>query len=167
MHAEELIRKLSLLPHPEGGYYRETYRAGITLSKDALPEPYSGDRAAATCIYYLLVPGTFSCLHRLVTDEVFHFYAGDPVQLLQLDPTGAESKVTILGNKLDDGQVPQVVVPAGIWQGCRLAPGGEFALMGCTVSPGFEFADYEEGAREVLCQEYQGYAELITELTRK
>lgn len=177
--ADDLIKQLNLVPHPEGGFYRETYRCRLTLSQDALPPAYSGNRSASTSIYYMLTPGTFSCMHRIVTDEVFHFYAGDPVQMLQLSAERAVPDGTILlGNQFGKGQVPQHVVPANVWQGCRLAPGagdasdaGEthfgFALLGCTVAPGFDFADYTEGTRESLTAQFPQFAELIASLTKR
>lgn len=177
MRADDLIKQLNLVPHPEGGFYRETYRCALTLSQDALPAAYSGGRSASTSIYYLLTPGTFSCLHRVASDEVFHFYAGDAVEMLQLSEDGVVQCGTILlGNQIDKGQVPQHVVPANVWQGCRLAPGtGEisdsnafgFALLGCTVAPGFDFADYTEARREPLTAQFPQFAELIAALTKR
>ena len=161
--AEELIRHLQLQPHPkEGGYFRETYRAPESF---AGPLRYQGMRSASTAIYYLLTPSTFSALHRLQTDEIFHFYLGDPVEMLQLWPDGSGRTVT-LGTDLAAGMRPQVVVPRGVWQGSRLAPGGSLALLGTTVSPGFDLADYEAGSRETLLEAYPGYRDRITALTR-
>ncbi len=164
--AEDIIRTLGLKPHPaEGGYFAEIYRSGETVDGDALPPRYGAPRALATAIYYLLTPDTFSCMHRLASDEIFHFYAGDPVEMLNLEPTGP-GKVIMLGSDLTAGMRPQVVVPRGVWQGSRLAPGGEFALLGTTVSPGFEFEDYQAGDRDALCRAYPDFKEMITALTR-
>jgi predicted cupin superfamily sugar epimerase len=161
--AEEIIASLKLQPHPkEGGYFRETYRSKDLLSN--LPERYRGQRAASTAIYYLLTPSSFSAMHRVASDEVFHFYAGSPVEMLQLHP-GGHGEIVTLGNDLRAGQAPQIIVPAGVWQGSRLARGGEFALMGTTVAPGFEYADYESGQREWLMQRYPEFGEMIRELT--
>src|SRR5207249_3960045 len=99
---------------------------------------YSGDRSVSTAIYYLLTPGTFSALHRLKSDEIFHFYAGSPVKMLQLHEDGRGEEI-ILGSDVLAGQQPQVLVRRGVWQGSYLLPGGEFALLGCTVAPGFEY----------------------------
>jgi predicted cupin superfamily sugar epimerase len=163
--ADELIRRLNLQPHPkEGGFFRETYRAREVWPAEALPPCYVGDRHASTAIYYLLTPGTCSALHRLQSDEVFHFYLGSPVRMLQLWPDGT-GRTVILGPDILAGQRVQVVVPAGVWQGSLLAPGGEFALLGCTVAPGFEYVDYEAGKREELAAQYPAFAELITRLT--
>jgi predicted cupin superfamily sugar epimerase len=163
--ADDLIRMLDLTPHPkEGGFFRETYRAAQTLAGTTLPERYGSARSASTAIYYLLKPGTFSALHRLKTDEVFHFYLGGPVRMLQLDPNG-EGRTIVLGQDVAAGQQLQVVVPRGVWQGSLLEPGSDFALLGCTVAPGFDYADYEHGDREALVQRYPAFAELIEKLT--
>lgn len=161
--AEELIRYLGLQPHPkEGGYFRETYRAAESLA--AAPARYQGPRLASTAIYYLLTPATYSALHRLQSDEVFHFYLGDPIRMLQLDPDG-QGRTVVLGADVLNGQHPQLVVPRGIWQGSCLEPGGAFALMGCTVAPGFEYVDYESGDRQTLTAQYPVFADMIRRLT--
>ncbi len=148
----------------EGGYYRETYRSGLALPREALPEDYPGDRTASTAIYYLLTTTDHSALHRVRSDEVFHFYAGDMVEMLQLWPDGG-GRVVQVGNDLAAGHLPQVVVPAGVWQGARLRAGGQWALLGTTVAPGFEFSDYEHADRQQLVGQYPQFAELITALT--
>jgi predicted cupin superfamily sugar epimerase len=161
--AADLIRLLRLQPHPrEGGWFRETYRADEVLA--GLPGRYGGGRAVSTAIYYLLTPGTCSALHRLASDEVFHFYRGDPVRMLQLFPDG-QGREVVVGPQIERGQSPQVVVPRGVWQGSLLEPGGAFALLGCTVAPGFDFADYEHGKREELIRQYPAFADLIRRLT--
>ena len=161
--AKELIRHLGLQPHPkEGGFFRETYRAAESCP--ALPSRYQGSRSASTAIYYLLTPNTFSALHRLHTDEIFHFYLGDPIRMVQLDPAG-EGRTIILGPDVLKGQQLQVLVPRGVWQGSYLEPGGAFALLGCTVAPGFEYADYESGDRHMLTKEYPAFADMIRRLT--
>ncbi len=163
--AAAIIAALGLVPHPkEGGWFRETYRAGDSLAPPALGGRYAAPRSVSTAIYYLLTPTTFSALHRLASDEVFHFYAGDPVEQLQLHPAGHGEIVTI-GNDLAAGQRPQVVVARGVWQGARLAHGGRYALLGCTVAPGFDYADYEDGARAILAAAYPQFAERIATLT--
>jgi predicted cupin superfamily sugar epimerase len=163
--ADELIRYLGLQPHPkEGGFFRETYRAAEVWPTAALPPRYGSDRHASTAIYYLLTPSTFSALHRLESDEVFHFYLGNPVRMLQLFPDGA-GRTIILGPDVLSGQKMQVVVPRGVWQGSLLEPGGDFALLGCTVAPGFEYADYHGGERKSLLAQYPAYADWIKRLT--
>ena len=163
---QEIIAALGLKPLPlEGGYYRETHRCAESLSAAVLPPRYGRDKAMMTAIYYLLTPDTFSALHRLPTDELFHFYRGDPVHMLQLWPDGS-SRVAVLGGDVLAGQQPQLVVPRGVWQGSSLAPGGTFALMGTTMVPGFDFADFEAADREQLSARYPDRAELIRQLTR-
>ena len=166
MTADEIKRTLHLIPHPEGGSYIQTYKSADSIPAEALGGCYSGPRSASTAIYYLLEPGTFSEIHRLRSDEIFHFYLGDAVEMLQLWPDGS-SRAVRLGNDLTAGQRPQVVVPRDVWQGSRLVEGGRFALLGCTVAPGFEFADYESGQREPLIAKYPSQQELITTLTRR
>lgn len=166
MKAGDLIRLLKLKKHPlEGGFYRETYRSDRIPVRNGKPDQAVAGRSLATAIYYLLTPDTFSEIHRLAADEIFHFYLGDPVEMLQLFP-GGDGSIIIIGNDMENGCQPQVLVPGGIWQGCRLIPGGRFALMGTTMSPGFDFHGYESGNRERLTGEFPGFRGLITELTR-
>jgi predicted cupin superfamily sugar epimerase len=167
--AEELIAALELKPHPiEGGFFRETYRSAGTISGDSLPAGYPGNatRSLGTAIYYLLTPGTFSELHRLPTEEVFHVYQGGPARMLQLFPDGSAREV-ILGIDVLRGQQPQVIVPPGVWQGTRLEPGAEFILLGATMAPGFDYADYEQGVRDELVARYPRHAREVVELTRQ
>jgi predicted cupin superfamily sugar epimerase len=162
---EQIISLLGLKPHPaEGGYFAEIYRSDERIPRSALPIRYAGDRSFGTAIYYLLTPATLSAMHRLRTDEVFHFYLGDPVEMLHLRPDGSGCEVR-LGADLPGGMRPQVVVPKGVWQGARLAAGGAFALLGTTVAPGFEWEDFEIGDREALVREYPEFRERILELT--
>ena len=160
MTYEEIKSLLKLEPHPsEGGWFRRTYTSGGTVE---LPR---GARAQGTAIYYLLEPGTFSELHVLDSDEIFHFYLGAPVEMLQLFPDG-RSAVFTLGPDLAAGQEVQVVVPAGVWQGTRLIGDGKLALLGCTVTPGFDFADYRNAPAAELIAKWPGQAERIRALTR-
>ena len=122
-------------------------------------------RSISTAIYYLLTPRTVSALHRLPGDEVFHFYAGDPVRMLQLWPDGT-SRTLVLGTDLAAGQVPQLVVPGGVWQGSVLVEGGAWALLGATMALGFDYADYASGDRAELTARYPGEAKMIERLTR-
>jgi predicted cupin superfamily sugar epimerase len=155
---DEIIHLLRLKPLPlEGGWYRETYRSARTLPGLA--------RSAGTVIYYLLTPDTFSALHRLPTDEVYHFYLGDPVEMLQLGPNLEDGgRIVTLGPDIVAGQTVQTLVQAGVWQGSILRAGGAFALMGTTVVPGFDFADYEEAERAALLAALPNFAERITRL---
>jgi predicted cupin superfamily sugar epimerase len=166
MTADEVKKLLGLAPHPrEGGFYVRTYESNEVLPESVFPEGrYSGARHTATAIYYLLEPGTFSELHRLQSDEIFHFYAGDPVEMLQLHADGTGTRICI-GNRIERGEQPQVVVPRGVWQGSRLVAGGKWALLGCTVSPGFDVDDYEAAGRESLQAQWPGFGVLIEALT--
>jgi predicted cupin superfamily sugar epimerase len=165
LSAEEVIALLELRPLPrEGGWYRETHRSALTLPAAALGPADTSGRSAATAIYYLLTPESFSALHRLPTDEVFHFYLGSAVEMLQLDPSTGIGRILILGSDLLAGQRPQVIVPAGVWQGSRLCPGGSFALLGTTMSPGFDFADYQGGDPDQLAAGFPAFADAIRRL---
>jgi hypothetical protein len=167
LSAEDVKRLLGLAPHPrEGGWYVRTYEAAELVAANAFEEGrYAGARRTGTAIYYLLEPGTFSEMHRLKSDEVFHFYAGDAVEMLQLREGGGGGMV-VIGNDLLRGQRPQVVVERGVWQGSRLREGGRWALLGCTVSPGFEFDDYDSGDRVELCAGWPEFVGEILALTR-
>src|ERR1700734_358882 len=155
MTAEEVKRLLGLKPHPrEGGWYVRTYEASELVAAETFADGrYDRERRTGTAIYYLLERDTFSEMHRLKSDEVFHFYAGDEVEMLQLTEKGKGAMV-VIGNDLLRGQQPQVIVERGVWQGSRLVEGGRWALLGCTVSPGFEFEDYEEGGGVALSEEW-------------
>lgn len=156
----EIKQLLNLAPHPvEGGYFRRTYTSAANLE---LPR---GTRAQSTAIFYLLEPGHFSEMHVLDSDEMFHFYLGDPVEMLQLYPDGSSAVLT-LGQNLEAGQQVQVHVPAGIWQGARLLDGGSVALLGCTVVPGFNYADYHNASYAELSAKWTDQAERIRALTR-
>lgn len=164
MDIEDIVRLLKLEPHPtEGGYFAETYRSADRLPPDPFGGRYDGPRSASTAIYYLITPDSFSALHRVATDEVFHFYLGDPVEQLRLHPDG-RGEVVLLGNDLAAGAVPQSMVPRGTWQGARLVPGGRYALFGATVAPGFDFADYEHGDGPALAAAYPAFADRIATL---
>ncbi len=161
MTADQIKSLLKLEPHPvEGGWFRRTYTSAGSVE---LPH---GVRAQGTAIYYLLEAGSFSEMHVLASDEIFHFYLGDPVEMLFLLPDGRSALLT-LGPDLWEGQRPQIAVPAGVWQGARLVDGGEVALLGCTVTPGFDFADYRGGSYAELAAKWPAEAERIRKLTRK
>jgi predicted cupin superfamily sugar epimerase len=160
MTANEIKTLLKLEPHPvEGGFYSRTYTSGVEV------ELACGTRPVGTAIYYLLERGTFSEMHQLASDEIFHFYLGDPVEMLQLLPDGS-SAVFTLGPDLAAGQHVQLVVPAGVWQGMRFMGDGKVALLGCTVTPGFDFADYRSGSYGELAKKWPQEAERIKALTR-
>ena len=164
LNAKEIADALGLEPHPEGGFYRETYRSDEVLAAD-LDERYGGgERHCGTAIYYMVTPDSMSALHRVKTDEVFHFYLGDPVEQALISP-GGKVEVARLGSDILAGELPQRVVRRGWWQGARLADGGRFALLGATVSPGFDFTDFEMGDRDVLLAELPHAAEVVKRFT--
>ncbi len=167
MTADLLIQSLRLAPHPEGGYYRETYRAAGSIACDALPDGFGGDRAFSTAIYYLLQAEQISTLHRIKSDELWHFHMGDPLEVIEITPDGTLT-TTVLGHDVAAGNTLQSVVLAGRWFGARLAaPAGDaFALVGCTVAPGFDFADFEIADRDALLTVFPQHTEIITAMTR-
>ena len=166
MNAEELKRRLGLEPLPiEGGYYTQSYRSSLVLDASALPERFGGKRWISTAIYFLLAPETFSAMHRLAGDEVYHFYLGDPVELLVLAPDGG-GEIVRLGQDLEAGMRVQAIVPGGCWQGSRLADGGEYALLGTTMAPGFDWRDFEPGDGEQLIARYPDWRDRIERLVR-
>lgn len=164
MTADEVVKALDLKPHPvEGGFFRETYRSNDVLPLAVLPRN-TGPRSQSTAIYYLLTPTAISALHRLPTDEVFHFYLGDPIRMLQLWPDGS-SQTLILGSDIGKGHQPQAVVPGGVWQGSVLIEGGKFALLGATMAPGFDYEDYDSGDRDELTRIWPEHEDMIRKLT--
>lgn len=150
---EELIKLYAMKPHPEGGFYRETYRSRATAN----------GRNICTAIYFLLPAGAKSRLHRLGSDELWHFYLGGPITIAQIFPDGREERVA-LGPDPKAGQVQQHAVPAGCWFGAYPAPGTKYALVGCTVAPGFDFDDFEIGGSAALLKDFPNSAELIKKL---
>jgi uncharacterized protein len=159
------IQKLELQPHPEGGFYRQTYRADLFLSKDALPG-FKGPRPAATAIYFLLDNKNFSAFHRLQSDELWHFYLGASLVVHVIEANGVYFKIQ-LGSDPEGGEVLQAVVKAGCWFASEVRDGESFALVGCTVAPGFDFEDFELANRQELVRSYPEYREVIHRLTRK
>jgi predicted cupin superfamily sugar epimerase len=173
MTAAEVKKLLNLVPHPqEGGWYVRTWESGELLAPEAFADArYDGPRHTSTAIYYLLEPDTFSEMHVLQSDEIFHHYLGDAVEMLQLYADGSSEHI-IFGKDIAAGQRLQTVVRRNIWQGSRLAPLGSglpkpegWALLGCTVSPGFEFVDYKTAPRAELIAKWPNEAELIAKLT--
>jgi uncharacterized protein len=171
--AADWVAALQLQPHPEGGYFRETYRAPEGISLAALPARFqtgnSGSglpaRAFSTAIYYLLEAKQFSALHRIKSDEFWHFYAGTGLTVEIIDPQGQHSQLN-LGANPKQGQVFQGVVMAGCWFGAAVTDAQGYALVGCTVAPGFDFSDFEMGERQHLLAAYPHHGELIRRLTR-
>ena len=163
--AKDWIEKLQLAPHPEGGYFRQTYKSEVVIAQDALPAGFSGARAASTAIYFLLEGQNFSAFHRLLSDELWHFYAGAPLWVHVIDPAGSYSRI-VLGGDPEAGQVLQAVVPARNWFASHVADWSSFAQVGCTVAPGFDFQDFEMGNRNELAARYPQHHDLIERLTR-
>ncbi|HTB77627.1 MAG TPA: cupin domain-containing protein [Polyangiaceae bacterium] len=157
--ARAVVAALGLAAHPEGGFFRETFRASLAVGAP------QGPRAASTAIYFLLPAGSFSALHRVRSDEVWHHYDGDPIELYTLGDDG-EARVVRLGSDLARGDRPQVVVPAGIWQ-AAVPVGKRYSLCGCTVAPGFDFADFEMPSRAELLARFPSVRELVERLTRE
>ncbi len=158
------IRALDLRPHPEGGFFREIYRSGYRMARAGLPPRYSGDRSLSTSIYFLLLSGQVSRLHRLRSDEIWHFYEGSPVVIHTIEPGGAYAAVGMSREALT-GPGFQAVIPAGWWFGAEVAAPDSFALVGCTIAPGFEFDDFELGRREELLASYPAHRGIIEKLT--
>jgi len=159
------IDALNLQPHPEGGWYRESYRAAETIPQNVLPERFSGPRPFATAIYFLLTSDSFSALHRIRSDELWHFYAGSPLTVHLIEADGGSRSLT-LGPNARVGESFQALVPAGCWFGATVAMPESFALVGCTVAPGFDFADFELGERDELIRQYPAQQTLVERLTR-
>ncbi len=159
------IHKLALEPHPEGGFYRQSYKADLVLPREALPQ-FPGPRAASTAIYFLLEGENFSAFHRLRSDELWHFYVGGPLAVHAIDEQGRYSEIH-LGTDPEAGQVLQAVVKAGCWFASRLQDLKSYALVGCTVAPGFDFDDFELAKRAELVKSYPQHQEVIKKLTRE
>jgi len=163
--AKYWIKKLNLEPHPEGGLYRQTYKADRVLPREALPSNFTGPRSASTAIYFLLEGKSFSAFHRLRSDELWHFYAGAPLLVHLISESGEYSRI-LLGSDPEAGEVLQAVVKAGCWFASHVRDGKSFALVGCTVAPGFDFDDFELAKREGLARLYPQHRQLIEQLTR-
>ena len=161
----EIIERLGLSPLTgEGGMFRRTYLSGQTIAKEAFSTVYSEDKPAGSAIMYMVTPKCYSRLHRLPTDEVYHFYLGDAVQLFLISPEG-EAFTVILGQDIMSGMEVQYTVPAGYWQGSRLVDGGDWALLGTTMAPAYSDSDYEDAPAAELMAEYPAFADEIHRLT--
>ena len=162
--ADEIIMTLGLEPHPEGGYFKETYRSADEIEQDDLSEGFNGRRNFSTCIYFLLTSDSFSALHRIKQDEIWHYYDGSSLKLHMISPAG-EYSYAIIGRDLSAGQVPQYVVEAGTWFGATVVNEDDYTLLGCTVSPGFDFRDFQLAKREEMLQDFPQHSDIITRLT--
>jgi predicted cupin superfamily sugar epimerase len=163
--AQYWIDRLGLIPHPEGGYYRETYRSALTIAREALPPQFTGPRLVSTAIYFLLDGEDFSAFHRLRSDELWHFYAGNSLLVHVIEENGRHSEISI-GSNPEAGESLQAAVKAGSWFASSVRDSSSFALAGCTVAPGFDFEDFELGRRSDLIGLYPQHRRLIEQLTR-
>ena len=165
MTAQQLIQQYNLLSHPEGGWFKETYKSGENIAANALPARFCGERTFSTAIYFLLEQGNFSAFHRIKSDECWHFYAGDPLVVYVMQLNG-RLDIIHLGNDIEKGQVFQFVVPANCWFASRPAPGSTFCFVGCTVAPGFDFTDFELAKASSLTALFPQHKAIIEELCR-
>lgn len=165
LNAAQLIQQYTLQPHPEGGWFKETYKCHEYIPASALPKRFGSNRAFSTAIYFLLEQGNFSAFHRIKSDECWHFYAGDPLRVYVLQPNG-HLDIIDLGNDIFQGQQFQYIVPANCWFASRPLPGSSFCFVGCTVAPGFDFADFEMADAASLIAKYPQYQNIIKELCR-
>lgn len=163
---KELIEKLELQPHPEGGYFKETYRSAGEINKESLGSEYDGKRNYSTCIYFLMTSDNFSSFHKVNQDEIWHFYEGSPIRLHVISEKGGYSEYKI-GRNFSKGEVPQLVVPGGYWFAAEVAEKDSYSLVGCTVAPGFDFADFQLPSRSDLVAKYPQHEKLITRLTHQ
>jgi len=167
MNATDWVQQLELLPHPEGGYFKEVYRAAETIQQNALPERFTGERSFSTSIYFLLTADTFSAFHRIKQDELWHFYDGTPLTIHRITPEGKYLNHQLGRNPLNNESL-QLIVPAGDWFAASVtdqAKPENFSLVGCTVSPGFDFADFEMPNRQSLSEYFPAHTEIIEKLT--
>lgn len=162
---EQLIDLLNLQKHPEGGYFKETYRSEGVIPSEVLSNDIDGDRNYCTCIYFLLTSDNFSAFHQIKQDEMWHFYEGSPLIVHMIDTEGNYSFQKI-GLDFENGQVPQFVVPKEVWFASEVAEPDSYSLVGCTVSPGFDFKDFELADKKFLTDEFPKHSKIIERLTR-
>lgn len=160
-----LIEKFGLVSHPEGGYFKETYRSSEKIDADTLPPRFQSSRDFSTCIYFLLTSDTFSAFHKIKQDEIWHFYAGSPIKLYMISELGNLTE-HLIGNDFSSGQVPQFVVPANYWFAAKTIAPNNYSFVGCTVTPGFDFDDFELPSRNKLIGKFPQHKEIIAQLTR-
>ncbi len=162
---DEIIEQLGLEAHPEGGYYKETYRSKGTITTGNPGWEFSGGRNFSTAIYFLLTSASYSAFHRIKQDEIWHFYRGSPIKLHLIDVEGNYNTV-LIGADLKQGQSLQFVVPANWWFAAEVTIADSYALVGCTVAPGFDFADFELASKKALTELYPLHKGIIARLTR-
>lgn len=162
----DIISKLGLKPHPEGGYFRETYRSSGEINNDNLGSNYIGKRNYSTCIYFLLTSDNFSAFHRIKQDEIWHFYDGSPLRLHIISESGVYTN-HVIGMNLKNGAMPQFVVPGGSWFAAEVINIKSYSLIGCTVSPGFDFKDFELKTRSELISLFPDKERIISKLAHQ
>jgi len=160
-----IVEQLNMLPHPEGGYFKETYRSKGVIPQEALPEDYSGGRNYSTAIYFLLTSDNFAAFHRIKQDEIWHYYSGSSLYVHVISSEGEYTR-HVVGMNLEKGELPQLVVPAGAWFASSVKNDNDYSFVGCTVAPGFDFDDFELAKRSELIQEFPMHAEVIEKWTR-
>ncbi|MFD0962655.1 cupin domain-containing protein [Pseudofulvibacter geojedonensis] len=161
---QKIVEKLDLLPHPEGGFYKENYRSSEFIKQPHLPNRFSGDRNFSTAIYFLLTSGNFSAFHRIQQDEVWHFYEGSPLNVHVITPEGNYTKHKV--GHIHQGLQPQLIVPKGCWFASNIDEEDSYTLVGCTVAPGFDFSDFELAVEKDLSKLYPQHSHIINQLTR-
>ena len=162
---EEIIKTLNLMPHPEGGYYKETYRSQGEITGNQLPSIYKGKRNLSTSIYFLLTADNFSAFHKIHQDEIWYFHLGSPIELHTITESGTH-KEYVIGTDIINGQLPQLIVHGNQWFAAKISKGGGFALVSCSVTPGFDFADFKMATRGELLLAFPQHKNLITDFTR-
>lgn len=165
MTAENFVKHLQLKPHPEGGFFKETYRSNGTICSEHLSPNFMGGRNYSTAIYFLLQKGDYSAFHQIASDECWHFYEGGTLLVHIIDEEGKYYCIR-LGRRIDEGETFQFVVPANCWFASEPAPGTEFTLVGCTVAPGFDFADFEMADAKKLVNQFPQHQSIIQRLCR-
>lgn len=163
--AKELIKLLGLEPHPEGGFFKETYRSSERIGEESLNDRYSSKRNYATCIYFLLTSEKFSSFHKIHQDEIWHFYQGSPIELHTISESGNHEKY-IIGSDFTQDETPQLVVPGNHWFAAKVIDPNSYSLVGCSVSPGFDFEDFALAKRSDLISQFPALSDLITSFTR-
>jgi len=166
VNADTLIQQLNLSPHPEGGYFRETYRSDEKIAAAHLPNRYNGDRAISTAICFLLKGNEYSAFHRLKSDEVWHFYLGSSLTIYCIDPDGTRTDI-ILGDDIKNGEMPQAVIEKGYWFAAAVNDTSSYTLVGCTVAPGFDFSDFEMGEWKELIENFPQHKVIIERFTAR
>lgn len=160
-----IIQKLELLPHPEGGYYKQTYKSSGEIQLDSLGDEYPSKRSYSTCIYFLLTSDNFSAFHRIKQDEIWHFYDGSPILLHIIVESGTHT-THLIGRDIQNGEVPQFVVPGGVWFAAEVIDNNSYSLVGCTVAPGFDFEDFELKSKNELISIFPENERIISKLSR-